>query len=257
MLKNRKVNIAIIFVLIGVMISDNYSEVPLWIYLTVISIYIGLQVYGSLVLSAQYFTPVLLAGQEGTKDIAITFDDGPLGRNTEKILEILNRFKVTASFFCIGHRIKANPGLLSRIYAEGHLIGNHSYWHGKTFDLQSAAAITRELKDTNAIISQTVGVQPNFFRPPYGVTNPMVAAAIKDCGYKTIGWSVRSMDTVTKDPEKLLKKVTSSLKGGDVLLFHDYCDSTVEMLPALIEYIKKNGFRIVRLDDLLNEKAYA
>jgi peptidoglycan-N-acetylglucosamine deacetylase len=257
MLTNRNVNIVSTFILIALMVSDNYKEIPLWPYAVLFLAYISMQAYGSIVLSAQYFVKVFTSGDRHTNEVALTFDDGPVAGKTEKILEILFRFQVPAAFFCIGNRVKDNLELTCQIYNNGHLIGNHSYWHGKLFDLQTSRAILKELADTDAILNQVLSVKPRFFRPPYGVTNPMVAAAISEGQYKTVGWSVRSLDTVTKDPAKLFKNATRSLKGGDILLFHDFCDSTIEILPALIEYIQRSGFKIVRLDSLLNEKGYA
>lgn len=257
MLKNRTVNIVFGLILISIMISDNYSEVPVWTYLVVAVGYSLIQAYGSIVLSAEFFVDVKSSGNTDSNHVALTFDDGPVPGKTELILEILERYKVRASFFCIGNRVKAHPEILSKIHAKGHVIGNHSYWHGKLFDLQTPGAIARELADTNQIIFETLGLKPEFFRPPYGVTNPMVASAIRQGGYKTIGWTVRSFDTVIKDSEKLFSKVTSGLKGGDIVLFHDFSDATIQILPRFIEHIQKSGLRIVRVDELLNEKAYA
>ena len=257
MLKNRNVNIVFVLIVISIMISDNYSEISVWAYLLVLIVYSLLQAYGSIVLSAQFFVDVKSSGKTNSNQVALTFDDGPVPGKTEVILEILERYNVPASFFCIGNRVKEHPQIVSKIHAKGHVVGNHSYWHGKLFDLQMPSAIAKELDDTSQIIFETLGVKPEFFRPPYGVTNPMVASAIRQGGYKTIGWSVRSLDTVINDSEKLFSKVTAPLKGGDIVLFHDFSDATIQMLPKFIEYIQKSGLRIVRVDELLNEKAYA
>jgi peptidoglycan/xylan/chitin deacetylase (PgdA/CDA1 family) len=229
----------------------------LWSYLVLLVLYFGVQAYGSIKLSARFFVPVLSAGDPQSNQVALTFDDGPIIEKTEAILEILDHHNIKAGFFCIGNRVKQHPGIVSRIHASGHVIANHSYWHGKMFDLQTPGAISKELEDTDEIIFETVGVKPQLFRPPYGVTNPMVAAAIKHGNYKTIGWSIRSLDTVIKDADKLYDKIVSSLKGGDIILFHDFGEATIKILPRLIEHIQKSGLRIVRVDELLNEKAYA
>ena len=147
--------------------------------------------------------------------------------------------------------------LVRMIYRDGHLVGNHTYWHKPTFDLQSTAAIKQELVSTNEIIHQTIGEKPRFFRPPYGVTNPMVARAIRLCKFETIGWSIRSFDTISQNEDALLKRVTSTLKAGDIILFHDYCGITLNILPRFLDHVKQSGLKIVRVDELLNEKAYA
>jgi len=205
----------------------------------------------------QFFLPVRWKGDEHSNSIAITFDDGPVPGRTEKILDILKSGQVRAAFFCIGSRVADYPALAKRIHDAGHLLGNHSYWHGKTFDLQTSKKIARELTDTDEIIHRTIGVRPNFFRPPYGVTNPMVARAVRKGGYKTIGWTKRSLDTFITSPAALMNRVTKSLKAGDVILFHDNSNTTLEILPDLFDHVEKLGLKIVRLDELLNEKAYA
>jgi peptidoglycan/xylan/chitin deacetylase (PgdA/CDA1 family) len=254
MLKGRIVNICFFLIFFIVVINDVFMAISGWSYLAIVLGYLCFQVYGSFVLSAQFFLPVRYKGKGNV--IALTFDDGPIPGKTEKILEILKLHQATATFFCIGHRVKEHPQLLQRIHNEGHLLGNHSYWHAKTFDLQSTAKIVGELKDTDLAISENTGVVPRFFRPPYGVTNPMVAEAVRQGNYTTIGWSVRSFDTVIKDSTKLLTRVTSTLKGGDIVLFHDYSESMLEILPAFLDHVSRLGLKIVRLDQLLNEKAY-
>ncbi len=229
---------------------------PFWIYIILILSYLIIHIAGSIFLSMQFFLPAKFKGRAESNAIAITFDDGPVPGKTEKILEILSQHKIHASFFCIGNRVDDHPALVKRIYNEGHLLANHSYWHGKTFDLQSSLKIEKELMDTDVALKKTIGLTPRFFRPPYGVTNPMVARAVKKRGYETIGWSVRSFDTIIHDSSALMKRVTKSLKAGDMILFHDYCEVTIEILPALLDHINKLGLKIVRVDELLNERAY-
>jgi peptidoglycan/xylan/chitin deacetylase (PgdA/CDA1 family) len=116
--------------------------------------------------------------------------------------------------------------------------------------------VARELADTDEAIRSAIGQTPRFFRPPYGVTNPMIARVVNRKQYTAVGWSVRSFDTVTDDRAKLLERVTRSLKGGDVVLFHDHCESTLEILPAFFEHVSRLGLKIVRIDELIGEKAY-
>jgi peptidoglycan-N-acetylglucosamine deacetylase len=224
-------------------------------YVVVTVIYLGITMGGAFVLSLQYFVRVRWRGT--TMDaIAITFDDGPVSGNTEGILEILEAHHVPAAFFCIGSRIKGNEQLLRQIDRGGHLVGNHSYFHGKTFDLMSAKRVAEELRKTDLSVYEALGKRPKFFRPPYGVTNPMIASAVEQDHYTVVGWSVRSFDTITKDPARLLKRITRNLRGGDVVLFHDHCDSTRQVLSEFITHVHQKGLRIIRLDALLNEQPY-
>lgn len=256
MLKNRIITISFVALLAMVMYYDWQHHVSIGIYVALILIFLIIHTLGSIILSMRFFLPVLYRGNATSNAIAITFDDGPVAGNTEKILDILEHHQVHATFFCIGHRVDHNPALTKRIHDAGHLIGNHSYWHGKTFDLQSAEKIIKELEDTDLALKNAAGISPLFFRPPYGVTNPMVAKAVRRGAYKTIGWSIRSFDTINHDHEKLFKRVTKSIKGGDIILFHDYCNVTIDILPELLAHIAKLGLKVVRTDTLLNEEAY-
>jgi peptidoglycan-N-acetylglucosamine deacetylase len=257
MLKNSTVNIALILIFLLLMAMDVFSDMSVWWYLLIIALYSLLQAYGSIILSAQFFVPVKFQGNANDHAIAITFDDGPIAGRTEKILDVLKSKDALATFFCIGNRVKETPDLAKRIHHEGHVIGNHSYWHGKMFDLQLPSAISAELMNTDGVIESVTGVRPLFFRPPYGVTNPMVAGALNETKHTVVGWTVRSFDTITKDPDSLFKKVTSGLKSGDIVLFHDYCESTLEILPAFIDHVRNIGLKIVTVDVLLNESPYA
>ena len=257
MLKAKTVNIIFLAVLL-VMVAINFAaDFSGWWYAVLGIVYLNIQVYGASVLSAEFFLPVRYMGDRNSNKIAITFDDGPIPVMTERILDVLNTHQVPAAFFCIGNRAHDYPALIQRMHDAGHLVGNHSYWHGAMFDLQSPDKIAKELADTDVAIQKAINKKPNFFRPPFGVTNPMVAAAVKRRGYKTIGWTVRSFDSMTKNGNALLDRVTSSLKGGDVILFHDYSTATLEMLPAFLEQVAILGLKIVRVDELLKEKAYA
>lgn len=255
MLKFWATNLLFIILFAALLLLDQKEDLPVWSYVLVVLAFILVQAYGSAVLSAQFFMPVKYKA-DSANCIALTFDDGPVPGKTEEILKMLASHHVKAAFFCIGHRVADNPALTKRVFDAGHLIGNHSYWHRATFDLQTAGKIGKELRDTDESILKAIGVKPILFRPPYGVTNPMVASAVKKGGYTTVGWSVRSFDTVIKDGEVLKKRITRSLKGGDVILLHDYSNTTLEILPALLDHITAIGLKIVRVDELLNQKAY-
>lgn len=205
-------------------------------------------------MSSGFFLPAICSGKEETKSIALTFDDGP-NESTGKVLEILKAHGVEACFFCIGHHIEKDPHLVRQLHAEGHIVGNHSFYHRWNFDLLSSKKMKEELKRTEDAIESLLHVRPNFFRPPYGVTNPALANAV-DKDYKVIGWSIRSFDTVIKDPAKLLNRITRKLKGGDIVLFHDHSESMLAILPAFIKHIESIGLNIVRVDHLLGESAY-
>lgn len=258
MSRHAIVNI-VFFVLLAGLIALDVIVAPslLVVYILLIACYIFIITYGATVMSFQYFLPARCKGNSDQKAIALTFDDGPVEAKTEKVLDILKQYRVQATFFCIGNRVNERRDVLRRIHSEGHVIGNHTYWHGSTFDLLPADKVEKEMADTDDAIKAAVGVIPKFFRPPYGVTNPMIAKAVKKRNYTVVGWSIRSFDTIRKDPMTLYRNVTKSIKPGDVILFHDYCDSTLTILPDFLKHVSDLGLKVVRIDELLNEKAYA
>jgi peptidoglycan/xylan/chitin deacetylase (PgdA/CDA1 family) len=188
--------------------------------------------------------------------IAITFDDGPLAEYTPQVLDVLKKEGVKAAFFCIGQRIQGNEALLKRVVEEGHIVGNHSFSHHFWFDLFTKRKMVGDLRQADEAIENAVAKRPKFFRPPYGVINPNLKKAIESCGYYTIGWSVRSLDTVVGDKEKLMRRVTDQLKPGSIVLFHDDGKMTLEILPEFIQTARTKGLRIVPLDELIKLEPY-
>lgn len=180
------------------------------------------------------------------KEVALTFDDGPAA-TTATVLDTLAREKVKATFFLIGKNISGNEALVKRMADEGHTIGNHSFNHAANFDWQSAAAMQQELEQTNAAIEAVTGTPVSLFRPPYGVTNPNLAKAVSHTGLRSIGWNLRSMDTVAKDGNALLKKIVRQTRPGSIILLHDRCAVTAEILPALITELRKKGYTFAGL----------
>ena len=232
-------------------------NVPVSLYWIVLVLYISINIWGTLNISSQFFLPTKFKGVGSNGSVSITFDDGPVPGATHRILEILKKHGANATFFCIGKNVNAQPELVRQILQEGHLFGNHSYFHGSFFDLQSGKKMMDELINTNDAIREATGQVPRFFRPPYGVTNPMLANAVSQLKLITVGWSVRSFDTIAKKRNRLLHRVTKNLQAGDIILFHDRCEITKEILPDLLAYIAKAGLKVEPLDKLLGERAYA
>jgi peptidoglycan/xylan/chitin deacetylase (PgdA/CDA1 family) len=189
-------------------------------------------------------------------NIAISFDDGPASEYSPQILDILNENQVHAAFFCIGKNISGKEELFRRYHGEGHLIGNHSYSHGTWFDLLSSRKMLMDLKQMDEAMQGLIGLRPRFFRPPYGVTNPSLRKAVVDGDYMAIGWTIRSLDTVIRNKQKLLNCVLNSLRPGSIILFHDTSPTTASILPEFIREARALGFKIIRLDKLLNLDPY-
>ncbi|HEX9512904.1 MAG TPA: polysaccharide deacetylase family protein [Puia sp.] len=257
MLNFRNTNIlfgALAILLIGFHIF--HGGISFFFYPALLFIYSWVLFYGCAYVGSNFFLPVICSSTTGRKEIALSFDDGPAPSYTPEILAILREEAVKAAFFCIGNRITGNEKIFRQLHEEGHVIGNHSYSHHFWFDLFSSRKMLADLKKMDNTMSAVTGLQPRLFRPPYGVINPNLKAAILRGGYTPIGWSVRSLDTVIKDEQKLLKKINDAIKPGAILLFHDTSQTTLAILPGFIREVKERGYEIVRLDKMLNLQAY-
>jgi peptidoglycan/xylan/chitin deacetylase (PgdA/CDA1 family) len=196
------------------------------------------------------------SGEGKLREVAFSFDDGPDSKNTPAILDLLKDQGIKAAFFVVGNKVENNTELTRRMDQEGHIVGGHSFSHHFFFDLFTAGRMQTELERTDEMIRQVTGKKMKFFRPPYGVTNPVLARVVRKLGYHVIGWSLKSRDTVTGDSNVLLERLKKNVKRGDLLLFHDTKPVLKDVLPLFITYLKAEKYEIVRPDHLLNLEAY-
>lgn len=228
-----------------------------WIWIAVLTfLYFSLLVLGASIIRLNFFIPAFHHGSRSVKQVALSFDDGPT-TYTEAILDVLKEEGVPAAFFCIGQRAEQAPDVVRRWHEEGHLVGNHSYTHSVHFGWKRRRQMVCEINRTNEVIRRIIGVLPKTFRPPFGVTNPELSQAVNLTGMHTIGWSLRSLDTASRDADKLLQKLLNQVKDGDVILLHDSVVHTASILTAFIRACRQKGFTFVRLDKMLGLEAYA
>lgn len=176
-------------------------------------------------------------------EVLLTFDDGPNSELTPKVLDTLKKHEVKALFFVVGERATENPELIKRILSEGHQIGNHTQSHNVFFATLGQDKVDREIgMCDNSLIE--LGVHPGtYFRPPIGYTNPRIARSISKYKKKVIGWSLRSYDSVIKEEPKLLQRLNSKIKPGQIVLLHDNLPHTAAILDAFISESKKSGIK--------------
>lgn len=251
----RKGNIIFLGIFLMLLLTGiffSHHILPFFILLLSYLLWLGIGVFS---LKKGMFIHAHVEGDPDSHSIALTFDDGP-ATSTEEILDILKQQGITATFFCIGSHIQDHPELLKRIDREGHIIGNHAFRHHVFFPFKSARQIHIELQLTHNLIVSSIGRSPKFFRPPYGVSNPAIARASKQMSYHTIGWSIRSFDTLIKNKVRLLKRLKRKVKPGSVILFHDNREHTPAVLSAFLQFVQSNGLRVERLDKMLNIQAY-
>ena len=257
MLNFRTITIAWVLSLAGLWLVRDGLGGFAWPALAVSWLYFTVLVLGCIFISWNFWFPSVCSGPADAKRIAISFDDGPAPGTTEKILDTLAAEQVQAAFFCIGRNITGHEALLRRIDAEGHVVGNHSDSHHFWFDLFPAKKMLEDLQRMDDRCHLAIGKRPRLFRPPYGVTNPNLARAVKAGGYRSMGWNVRSLDTVAKDGDALLGKLEARIKPGALFLFHDTVALTAEVLPRFIRSAKAKGYVFVRPDRLTSTEAYA
>ena len=214
-------------------------------------------IWASADIASGIYLKAICKGNITDKIVSLTFDDGPDSDMTPRVLDILKQNDITATFFLIGNRVKTNPEIVSRMYKEGHLVANHTYSHLSTFPLSSSSRVKQEIENTNEAIYSVVGKVPHLFRPPFGVTNPIIGKVVKQKGLTTIGWSIRSLDTISKrSRNEVCEKVVGALHPGAIILLHDVCQDTDILLKQLIPMILEQGYRIVPLNKLLSIDCY-
>jgi peptidoglycan/xylan/chitin deacetylase (PgdA/CDA1 family) len=215
-------------------------------------------VYGSSYIASQFHFRVICKGKPNIKkQIALTFDDGVDPVQTPIILDTLKKYGIKATFFLIGKKLEGNEILVRRIFNEGHIIGNHSWSHSYWFDFYNSGRMCRELLKTDEMIENITGKKPRFFRPPYGVTNPMLKRALQTSGHLAIGWSIRSFDTQDKrSASEIINRVSSRMQSADIILFHDTSKEILNVIEEIINYGTENGFIFTGIDELIDEKAY-
>lgn len=237
-------------------ITGFFFHHPAWFYFPLVFIYLIVPVILSFMPCTQFHHPVICHGNREEKTVAITFDDGPDPATTPAILEALRKHDVKATFFVIGHKIAGNEELIKKIDAEGHILGNHSFAHTNLWDFWPSFLIHRDLLKTEALIQSITGRKVKFFRPPYGVINPMVSGGLRKTHYTVIAWSRWSLDTAIIDPERLYQRITDKLKPGDIILMHDTQQVTAEILDRALISIREQGLKVVPLENLVNLPAY-
>lgn len=237
------------------MIAFLLLDVSLWWLIVFIVVNIFVFVLGITNLQFNYFFKSFYKGDKLKKQIALTFDDGP-SQFTPKILDLLKHHKAKATFFCVGKNIDTHPDIFMKIDEEGHTIGNHTYSHAHNFDFLSTSQIIEELKKCNEAIESLISKKTVFFRPPNGVSNPMIGKAIKECNMLSIAWNVRTFDTFFKDEQSIFKRIAKKIEPGSIILMHDTMPHTVNLVSILLEYLKNENFEVVTVDELLKIKAY-
>ena len=181
--------------------------------------------------------------------VALTFDDGPHPVYTPQLLDGLKERGVHATFFVVGENIPGNEEILKRMDAESHLIGNHTYSHVKLSELDTARACA-EVEKTNALICEVTGKESEFIRPPFGEWKKTM-----ECSLEMIPvlWDVDPLDWTTKNTALVVERVLKDTKPGDIILLHDYYQSSVDAALEIVDALMERGYKFVTVDELILE----
>ena len=184
----------------------------------------------------------------------LTFDDGPNEPYTSQILDILKEFQIKASFFVCGKNVEYYPETTRKIVSEGHVIGNHSFFHSRF--LSFTGFLAKEIEKTDEIIFKTTERKTKLFRPPWGVVTPWLKNYLKENDYKLFLWDIAPWDWIKSSPEKISKRVLDKIKPNNIILLHDgnrTCHNsdrswTTKALPSIIIEGENRGFNFKTLD---------
>lgn len=187
--------------------------------------------------------------------IAITFDDGPHPKLTPKILDVLDKYDIKATFFVIGVNVDNYPKPLIRAIESGHEIGNHTNSHCILKSMR-VDKIYEEINLCKRKILDLTGYNATLIRPPCGMYDKSLIRLAKENNDKIILWNIDTHDWSHMSTEGIKSNVISSVKGGDIILFHDYItgeSNTVEALETIIPILKDKGYEFVTVSQLLQK----
>lgn len=183
--------------------------------------------------------------------IAITFDDGPHGALTPKLLDMLKERKIKATFFVVGTCAAEYPDIIKRIHDEGHELANHSWNHTNLAKL-STDGVRSQIQKTNDIVEKTTGVKMTLLRPPYGSFREAQRQwAVTEMGMPSILWAVDPMDWRDRSSSLVRDRIVSNTKAGDIILCHDIHATTVNAMPSTLDQLTARGFQFVTCSELI------
>lgn len=189
--------------------------------------------------------------------VSLTFDDGPNPHATPRILDVLRRERVAATFFVLGRHAEQWPELVRRMADEGHQLGNHGYWHRKLHRRGPAYVRDDLTRGTAAIAAASGGTRPRHFRAPHGFRSPWVTSIARSLGQRTVGWSLGVWDSARPGTAEIARRAVDGLRAGSILLLHDGDGydpegdrmQTADALPLIIDGLRTRGFRFATLPD--------
>jgi len=194
----------------------------------------------------------------GSRQLALTYDDGPNDPDTLRLLDVLARHNVKATFFVLGKFVEQKPEIVSALAEAGHIIGNHSWDHPRLI-FASSAELTSQVERTQDAILDACGVLPTLFRPPYGGRRPGTLHAVRRLGLEPVMWNVTCYDWKATSGAKVFAHAQRQIRGGDVILLHDGDHArmgadrshSIEATDRLITHYKGEGYEFVTVPAMM------
>lgn len=219
---------------------------------------VGAAGYQSVAPTGQWYGSTFIGLTRGSKQIALTYDDGPNDPHTLKLLEVLARHDVRATFFLIGRYVRRRPDLAHEVVHAGHAIGNHTFTHPHL--VISAAVETRnQLEECQRAVQEVTGEVPRLFRPPFGGRRPSTLKIARSLGLEPVMWNVTSWDWENLPADTIVENCVRQMRGGDVVLLHDGGhralgadrSQTIIATERLIERYKSEGYEFVTVPQMM------
>ena len=212
--------------------------------------------------TGQWYGRTFIGLPRGSRQIALTYDDGPNDPHTPRLLEVLAKYGVHATFFLIGSYVQQRPEIVREIVAAGHVVGNHTFTH-PLLTFKSETEIRRELSECRAALQDAVGEHSSLFRPPFGGRRPAVFGVARKLGLEPVMWNVTGYDWSAPPAAVIEGKVAKQIRGSDVILLHDGGHKqmgadraqTVIATDRLIARYKTEGYEFVTIPQMMAKLA--
>lgn len=205
-----------------------------------------------------FFLPVISRRKTVRRAVTLTFDDGPDPDVTPRLLELLRRHCVPATFFVAGARAERYPATIQKILSRNHTIGNHSYRHDPLLMLRSRATLREEVARAQDVLA-AFGIRPLIFRPPVGITNPRLPGVLRELDMYCLTFSCRAFDRGNRRIAKLAEIILRKVRPGDIILLHDVAprggggiEKWIAEVERIVSGLKEKGYEILPLPDLID-----
>jgi peptidoglycan/xylan/chitin deacetylase (PgdA/CDA1 family) len=220
--------------------------------------------YQSMAPTGQWFGHTFTGLGLGSRQLALTYDDGPNDPHTQRLLEVLARHNVHATFFLIGRYVQQRPDIVRELVKAGHVVGNHTFTH-PLLTFKNSRELRLQFENCDRALTDAVGEHSSLFRPPFGGRRPAVLRMARQMGMEPIMWNVTGYDWNATSAEQVERKVASRVRGGNVILLHDggHLDfgadrsHTVTATDRLISRYKSEGYEFVTVPEMMRKADFS